>query len=112
MTIYAYVNQDQLAVYLPDTSLDWQGTWNALTTYPAGMAVTYGGRSWVALAPSTGVVPGGSTSSWAQLVVARTSPQTRVDGLWIKCEDGLYRQLVGLNVDGNTTLTLGDNAQT
>ena len=43
----------------------WQGDWNVGTVYEVGDAVHFGGRGFIAVAPSTGVVPPATATSSA-----------------------------------------------
>jgi len=46
------------------TGITWMGSWSAATAYSVNQAVTYGGSSYVAVAASTGVVPGTDATKW------------------------------------------------
>ncbi len=55
----------------PAGTMNYQGLWSSLTTYPANAVITYSGSSYLSLAPANrGNTPGLSTAMWGLLAAA------------------------------------------
>lgn len=57
-----------------------QGAWSALTTYGVNAFVSYGGGSWLALAPSLGLAPGTNPALWMQITAPGATGATGPSG--------------------------------